>query len=125
MKNEKELEEISKLVNTLRTDQIEKLLLARQYHCEKFKQIKVGMIFTSIAGFDDAINEIVEIDLDMMCFLYKDISIEQSKIKCSKMFFIPDTIFLNIDDLVLKCKPFVFRKPDTKTVNVTFDKIKK
>lgn len=112
-------EEVTKLIKELRTDQIEKILLARQYHCEKFVQLQPGMLFNLIAGFDDSTNEIINVDVDMMCFLYKDISITNSKLKCSPMFFIPNPVYFNRAAME-KNVPFKFKTPEPKTVLLTF-----
>lgn len=57
-------------------DDLTELLKVRDYHNQKFNQLKVGMFFLLSSGHDDFLQEITEIDYYTRTFIYVDHSIK-------------------------------------------------
>ncbi len=99
-------------LNSLSNDDLIELLKIRDYHNQKFNQLKPGMRFLLISGYDDFEQEIIEIDYHARTFVYVDhsIKINSEPVKHTSAYnVVPTELFLDSDALYNR-KKFVFEE---------------
>lgn len=99
-------------LNSLSNDEIKKFLMVRDYHNQKFNQLKIGMRFLLSSGHDDFEQEIIEIDYHARTFVYVDhsIKINSKPVKHTSAYnAVPTELFLDADALYNR-KEFVFEE---------------
>ena len=99
-------------LNSLSNDEIKEFLIVRDYHNQKFNQLKPGMRFLLNSGYDEFEQEIIEIDYHARTFVYVDhsIKINSEPVKHTSAYnVVPTELFLDGDALYNR-KEFVFEE---------------